>query len=409
VNLVREAWLPLTLALIVRVVMVLIRGISLNEFPDGVDYVHIATTLQSEGRYPEVHYFARPPLYPLLLTPWAIWGPEAVVIGAKLINIVFGVVATGLAFLLFRPRGLRPAVWAALSVALHPTLVFYSSWVATEGVYATLLLGAILAILRLTSSPPPSAKKAFWAGVLLGLCVLTRPQALALVPPLLIVIGLWLMPTHRWSQRLTVLLTIAGACALTIVPWTARNFLKHGEFILVSDGGGLMFWIANSDYGYRYQQIRSPQEYRALEQELWQEIPNQIGAHPELGPAGRDRFFWRAGWSWIQSRPGEFIEATVHRLGHFIAPWVSPYAYSARTSVLSAFWFAPLFILGLIGLVPEVRQTEPRALIVLCIIVVTFGTVGALFHSVQRYRIPNVDLFFGMFGAAWLADRWRLR
>jgi len=400
----REARVPILVAVLMRAALALGSGATANRFPDGPDYVHIAVTLATQGRYPEEFYFARPPLYPLLLTPWGVGGPVAVVIGAKLLNLFLGAATTVLAFRFLRHRGEEPARWAAWSVALHPTLLVASTWVATEVLYATLLLAALLALARLEESPRLSRGVA--SGILLGLCVLTRPQALMLVPGLLLVAAIWLLRRVPWRIRVRCVAASALAAAITIAPWTARNWFRHGEFLLVSDGGGLMFVIANSDWGFRYQQVASPGEYRSLERELLgQEIPSRLAATSRFGPATRDRVLFRAGFEWIRRHPTEFVVTTLRRLRHFCAPWVSSSAYSARLAMLSACWFAPLFLFGFAGLVSALSRREGGAALVGTVAAITILTVGALFHSVQRYRIPSIDLYLGLFGAAWLAER----
>ncbi len=384
----------LIVAFVVRAAAVLLLGILRNDKPDGVDYAHIALTLVSEHRYAEDHYFARPPLFPLLLAPFGIFGEAGVVASAKLLNVAAGVLSTWLSLLIMRPRGERAAQLAALSVALHPTLVYYTTWVTTEVLYATLVLASLLSVLRLLEAP--SRRRAVITGALFACWALTRPQALAIEAAL----GLALI---AYTRRVDLVAIAAAVAVLCISPWTVRNYLRHGEVVLIADGGGLMFQLASSDYGARLAAVESKDEYHRLERELYGVVlPSQMEKVRALGPASRDRWFFGEARAWIVDHPADFMISAARRTARFCAPWVSPYAYSAKAALISACWFVPLFFAGGAGLVTGLRRRDPLAFLALLIMWATIFTVGAFFHSVQRYRIPNVDLLLGLFAGVAL-------
>jgi hypothetical protein len=65
------------------------------------------------------------------------------------------------------------------AVAGHPWLVHFSTLVFTESLFALLLVAAVLAILRAERSP--RILDSLWAGLVLAMALLTRPEALSVV------------------------------------------------------------------------------------------------------------------------------------------------------------------------------------------------------------------------------------
>lgn len=175
---------------------------------------------------------------------------------ARLGNVAAGAVTTALTYWLARRGGLRRhAVVAATIVALYPTLLLYTSLVATEAVVAVPLLGALIAA---TYTTPRAA-------VALGLCtaaaLLVRPAAVALVPAALVALwwdrrgtrdaradergveayGLEPAPTSRGS-RIALFL---AALLLALLPWWMHNASLHGRFVPLDTTGGLNLLIGS--------------------------------------------------------------------------------------------------------------------------------------------------------------------
>src|SRR5262249_53736280 len=159
---------------------------------------------------------------------------------AKVANAVLGAFAAWLIAVLgarlFRRRSV--ALAAGFVAAIDPSLVFVSSDVQTEPLFLALLLAA--GFLLLVCVDRPSSNFGVLAGLLLGLAILTRPSALALVPLLLAPLG-----DRRYPVRARA--HLAGSAllglALGLAPWVIRNAVVYRDFILVSDVGGLNTWI----------------------------------------------------------------------------------------------------------------------------------------------------------------------
>lgn len=118
-------------------------------------------------------------------------------------------------------------------LSIYPNQIGYVPILATEIFYtALLLLGVTLAVRAQTLA------RLFLAGVVFGIVTLTKAQTLFL--PAVLCAMWWLFAGSRpnfvsWIGRAAV---IYAAMAMVILPWTVRNYLIFGEFVLISTNGG---------------------------------------------------------------------------------------------------------------------------------------------------------------------------
>jgi hypothetical protein len=105
-------------------------------------------------------------------------------------------------------------------VAVYPPLIANDTVTLTEPLSLALLLGAFLAL---------AGRRWIWAGVLVGLLVLTRASAQYLV----VVIGLWLLWQIGWKRALG----FVGVAGLVVAPWIVRNEVQLGSPVLVTSNG----------------------------------------------------------------------------------------------------------------------------------------------------------------------------
>jgi len=138
----------------------------------------------------------------------------------------------------------RVALLSGLILAIWPTLIMYSTILASELPFLFLTLLALDLWTHPRLAPTP---KSLLAGLVLGLAALVRPQALLL--PLIFAAGLLLtrgfhLPALIGQVRLVV---VAGiVMALVVAPWTWRNYQLYGEPVLISTNGGITLWMGNT-------------------------------------------------------------------------------------------------------------------------------------------------------------------
>lgn len=150
-------------------------------------------------------------------------------------------------------------VWPANLVFLSPSLAKFSA----ETVIAPLLVWMFYLLLNGKSRWP----SAFFAGVILGYCVLARVYLILLPVFLLVAAALLRSPLLRRKTMITAIVAL-----LVFLPWPIRNYVVFHDFALSSQGGTLL-WFGNNAYargsidGRMYDEgFRNPDRFPPLEQ-----------------------------------------------------------------------------------------------------------------------------------------------
>ena len=143
---------------------------------------------------------------------------------STLIVVLIGVVAAQL-------WGRRVALAAMALAAVYVPLITVGGAVMSETLFAALMLGALAAVIQHRRSTH-RWRWVLLAGVLGGLTILTRANALVLLLPL----GLAVWTTRpRFSPRaLAAPAVLVVLALLTVSPWTIRNAVVFDRFIPVS-------------------------------------------------------------------------------------------------------------------------------------------------------------------------------
>lgn len=189
--------------------------------------------------------------------PFAFWSPGTAFFYAAVYE-VFGLsylpvvvanlfVAVGLVVCTARVAerfyGPLVAVASAAVLAVWPTLVMFSTLLASEMLFLVLIMAALdVWTLRRGSL----LARGLGAGVLLGAATLVRPLAL-LLPGVFAVSMLLHAGWQREHLRTQAVLAVLSTVVLLAVlaPWAWRNYQLYGELILVSTNGGATLWMGN--------------------------------------------------------------------------------------------------------------------------------------------------------------------
>lgn len=143
-----------------------------------------------------------------------------------------------------RMFGARAGLAAALALALYGPLVFYEAQIAVVTLSTSLISLLLWWVVRLLQSAEARPRAWFGAGAVAGLCVLARPNALLFAAPL--AFACWRgMRTAARGRRLACAAALALGGALVVAPVTLRNRVVAGEWVLVTDSGGMNFYIGN--------------------------------------------------------------------------------------------------------------------------------------------------------------------
>jgi 4-amino-4-deoxy-L-arabinose transferase-like glycosyltransferase len=182
---------------------------------------------------------------------------------ARLVLALLGTLAVLFAYLIGRRLwGPRAGLIGAAAVAIYPALLEYQGMLMGEPLAATLLSGAVLAVLwadcprhgdqargscrgaggpagspRAVLDPPaPRHPRVRWLvpGILLGALALVRPEYIGVA----LLVSLVVLVRHGWRGTWAQALFLLVGVAVVVAPWTVRNAIALERFVPVSTGGG---------------------------------------------------------------------------------------------------------------------------------------------------------------------------
>jgi 4-amino-4-deoxy-L-arabinose transferase-like glycosyltransferase len=297
--------------------------------------------------------FDMSPLYPYFLSiVYTIFGHH--LSAPRLIHFLMGSLSCILLYLLGkRIFNKQVGLISALTVALYGPFIFTEGNLVAEPL--VLFLNLLLLLSLIKSADQARITLWFMSGILLGLSAIIRPNVLLLLPLIIIWIGTLKTSFDTPILIKAIALFIFGTI-LAISPVTIRNYIKGGEFVLISSSGGMNFYIGNN-----------PKATGTLTE------PDFIRPNPEHEHSdARKEAIRRAGYQFMKNY------ATVLNLPLFHFGIIFPFA-----------------VLGLIVSTPLWRRCLPVYLIV-----VSYMAFLLLFFVTSRYRLPIVPflILFSSFG-----------
>ncbi len=281
----------LVLALILRTVWGLV--IPVVPISDAQAYDILAVNLSQHGIYgftpnePSAFWpVGTAAAYGLL---YAVFGHSyaAVVI----FNIVVGVAIVALTMVVVeRWFGEATAIVAGLMVALWPTLIQFTTIIASELIFAALVLAVVaLVLVREDKGWRRALLIDIACGVFMALAAYVRP--IALLFPLLFGFIL-LIRNGAFRQAIAFAAVTALTMAILIAPWTLRNKAVLGTAAIISTNGGVNLWMGNNP--------NTSGEY--------QPVPDRLA---NVSEAERDRQLKDEATTYIKEEPVAFVVRTV--------------------------------------------------------------------------------------------------
>ncbi|MEX0620804.1 MAG: glycosyltransferase family 39 protein [Solirubrobacterales bacterium] len=213
--------------------------------PDSAAYERIARGLERDGEFEQVGPGTPPqaqqasnysPGLPLLVGGIFSIAGENVRL-ARLLLALISALSIPLTYLLgLRLQGLTAGLAGAAIVAFYPTLIGDAGMLLTEPLAGTLLIGAVLLLLRAKDGD----RLAAWVlpGLLFGLTAMVRPEYLGITFLLSLMLLIFGVTKERSFRPLAPVAVMLLSALLVIAPWTARNFVEMGRLVPISTGGG---------------------------------------------------------------------------------------------------------------------------------------------------------------------------
>jgi 4-amino-4-deoxy-L-arabinose transferase-like glycosyltransferase len=302
----------------------------------------------------------------------------------QIANVFIGVLTVWLIHdLARRSFGIIPALWAAALVSCHPLLLLYTGQLLSETLVILFIALALWLIWVLRNRP------ALWfapVGIVFGLAALTRESML----PVAAFVALWtviIRAREGWLRRIAPAAVILSFLALTLAPWTIRNYSIFGKFVPLTTKGGLSLWIANNplaDGGVTGNVLAIPE--------------GNTLAEGELGPVHQ-----KMAVQFIEENPLNFVRLALRRLVYF---WHLGYHGDGLYEVIFLAMYWPLLGLAITGAGIAWRSNRDATLLILTVPVL-LTLIHMVFLPDGRYRLP-ADLMICVFagcGMHWVISR----
>ncbi len=391
-------WSVVILAFLARLAVVAPRVGREADDPD--NYLPLARSIAS-GRGFQINdrpTAYRPPLYPILLAPLVGTSGTRFTLAIAAMHLSLGVGTVALTLRAARLWGLGPG-WVAMAgviVAIDPVLVVQSRSVMTETLAAFLLAGAVAASAEVTWRGFATAGLAF------GLSALCRPSTLP-AAGLAAVFALATGP-GPWKARAGRSALIMGVVGLVLLPWTVRNAVVFGEPIATTTHGGYTLALANNPAYYR-DVLDGPagSVWSGPNQRLWFEaISRETDGMTE---PRADRALRDSALALARDRPGDFLRASLARLGRFWGVSPSGTVYGPTLRMLSALWTVPFWFAAVAGLFRGETWRWPRASATA--IIVSMSCVHSFYWTDLRMRAPVVPALalIAASGGSWASKK----
>jgi tetratricopeptide (TPR) repeat protein len=356
--------------------------------------------------------FYQAPLYPYFMGvvyTFAGESPAAV----KLVQALLGAGACALlahAGMRFFSR--RVGLASGVALALYAPALFFDGLIqksALDGFWLCALLAVLGDLQR-----RPLGRRWLVAGTLLGALVLTRENALALLPPILLFAAL--RGSGDGMRRAAPALLLLVGVGLLLVPVALRNLAVGGQLHLTTSQFGTNFYIGNGEHANgRYVPLRYGRgSYEHEREDATQLAEDALGR--SLSPGEVSSYWSGRAFEHIRSEPGDWALLMGRKL-----LLLSNAAESVDTEDLytHAEWswllrgshallhfgvLAPLALLGVIVTWPRRRSLWLLYSMILC-----YAGSVAIFYVFARYRYPLVPLLipFAAAGVVELPGHWR--
>ncbi len=331
-----------------------------------------------------------PPLYTTYLGLWSAVGVDSAT-GHKLVSCLLGAaLIVVVAFVARRIAGANAGIAAAVCAAVYPVLWVNDGGLAAESLYALFIGLVLLFSYRLWDSP--SFGEAAGLGAMVALAALTRAEAMALFP--LLVLPLVIVLDGIGAVQRAKLLAVAGAVGVVVLaPWMIRNLTTFEEPVLFSTGSGFVLETANCDATYEGQFLGYWHE-SCQRPETW--LPGRFASQEEA--AEREATIEKAkrevGLEYMREHADRLPVVMAARIGRmwevyapnqtadFNALFERRGRLPTRTGQLAFYVLAPLSVSGLV--VMRRRQITIVPFVALAISV-TF--TAAVSFGITRYRI----------------------
>lgn len=325
--------------------------------------------------------YGLPPAYPVFLAAnYYIFGQNFFMV--RVIQSILGALICLLVFLIGRDIfNKRTAFLATLVSAIYPMFIFASGLLYVETLFTFFILLTVWFLLRFFSD------RKIWqlglVGLFLGLATLSRPILFALYPFL----GLWFFMAFdkHLSLKIYSIAIMFLVTALTLLPWTVRNYMVFGRITPVSAAFG---WYLSNVEKRVETGLANPDESVS---NTSQNNGEQTIVSEEIKDEESSGGFLNKVYRIVMDDPKQFFS---HYFGEFIHFWAL-YPDRVETENKLTTWaaksvgiltFGPMLLFFIFGVYYSFSNWRKSSLLFFTIL--SFALGSSFFLTRVRYRIP---------------------
>lgn len=414
------AWIVLAVALAVRLLHLYFTAtrnpLATELVLDAATYDRWARTIVFGGEAVTVRLM-QAPLFPWFIAAiYKLFGPSLTAV--RLIQALMGTATC--AFVISITHGLFRSRAAALIsgalAALYLPLIFY------EGVLVPVTLTIFLnmfsiAILASDRRGPAGFGRLLLSGILLGASIAAKPIAVLLVP--FVALHLFFISrikgapgaTRPFRRTSAGTLTFLAGLVIAIAPVTIRNAAISGEFVPVTTGGGISYYLGNNPEANGFYAVPTYEKiYLGATPEDQMRIIEAVAEAEtgrDLSPSEISRFWLGKGIAYNMHHPRRFMQLLGAKALYF---WnkheranVENFSFNRDLPGplgLPLVTFGIVAPLGLLGMF--LTRESWRRLWLLYGGVLTYFAAALIFYVLARYRLPVVPFLVPFAGAGLL-------
>lgn len=354
------------------------------------------------GEWLGTDLFEQSPLYAYVLGGFfTVVGEQFALL--RLVQFALGVLmCVGIAYVARQVLGPRAGLAAGLIAASFGPFLYYEGQVMKSFLNPVL---AVLVLVLLVLARSGSVRALGAAGGAVGVLALTRETAILLVPVLALgCAATWPLPARR--ERLRAAAWFLAGAAAVLLPLALRNFAVSGEAVLLTSGGGEVFYLGNYEQANgAYLPPPFVRPAPAFEHEDFRAEARRRTGLP-LSRVEASRFWFREGMRAIAADPARWLRLELRKLALFWNARELPdnYSYEVFAAEIPLLrWtvtFGVVAPLALVGIALTIRRW--RALLPLHLLLATFLAAELLFFNFSRFRLTVVPVLI-VFAAAAVA------
>ncbi|MGH1487474.1 MAG: ArnT family glycosyltransferase [Cellvibrionaceae bacterium] len=289
----------------------------------------------------------------------------------------------------------RIGFYVSIAIALWPTLIFYTTVLASELPYMAFLTAAFFYFVSLNNSV---IKLGIVSGILFAISYYIRP--LAIIP---LAIGVFYLFIHLNNKRVVILRSLISIIILVIAvaPWAYRNYQLYDAYVPMSTNGGATLWMGNQAHDTNGGYVPTPKNMAHLDEHtrnqlLKQEAIDYIKEEPVA-------FVFRTINKFIKFHLTETIGVTWNEQG--ISESFGEGALKPLKVVSQLYW-STVLLFALCGILLFIKNKGfwVTAFHPFILLWASTAAIHSLIVAQDRYHIPVVPLVaaFAIYFILWL-------